>query len=974
MAALVLVMVFLSGLTGLMYQVTWHKYLSIYLGSHALSTSLTLSVFFLFLAFGYHLFGRFGHRLGHNRILTYGYVEAIIGVYAIASPTLFNFLYEIWPNYPTGSTLHILSSAGFALLLMGLPTFLMGGTIPLLTQGLSEKLEESHKIHAYVYGLNTFGAVVGTLLAGFYFLESFGLEQTLNLTGIINCLICIFLIVYCKLTRLSFSGYEPPQEEVVRSSSYQPQYRLLTIAFLSGLLSFGLESLMIRMAGISIGSSEYTYTVIVASFIVSIAFGSILASKISEEKCLKALIATQGLLIVSLLILYLIIPKWPDFFMRVRAMFSSSDLNFTPYWIVVFTCFFLFLAVPVTLLGMTLPLLFQQLKSRGQFLNQTAGKMYSYNSIGATFGAILLGYLMFLFLSGDQIFAVLILLSTLSFLLVLDLKVVKNSFVFRFGPILAVAVFMVIMPGWEDYNFVPSRFFSSPTPFNKESLQKFIQRTKPGHPEGEKIIYSNFGVNTYTVVTEDPKGDRSLFVNGKPDASTSGDKFTRTLTALIPLTLAEKNEDIFIVGLGTGMSAGIATSFQGTKKVKVAEIASGVIDSLPYFSKWNFGLDEKLDQVEIINDDAYKVLRTEEQTYDLIFSEPSNTWVTGVEKIYTPEFLNQAAQKLRPHGIYSQWFPLFAMTEESLLSILANFKSSFEHVTLWSAGGNATVILASHQALSTDLESLERKTKGMTEIYNSIQKESAQEILYHQIWSDPAVTELANSSQLSHSLYQPSLAYQSGRAYFYNNSLDFEELAKKYFLHSPLEENLQQDNGIKPVGPDKLLWQEFAEQLPKSFYEKALAYTMKVHPMVAGKVSLAKVRFYPDDDQKMIANSVNENQLKTRQFMYLLGNESEKKLKPSQEKAYLAQELFSRYLYLRSMREPAELEKVLVKVPDICDINDQACFKLKFELLLYLKGKKASDDIKKMTQLFIKKESEALRMLEIGFREASQKL
>ena len=92
--------IFLSGFTGLVYQITWQKYLSIYLGSHALSTTLTLSGFFLFLALGYYVLGKKGHSLGRNRILTYGYIEALIGVFAILSPRLFLWAYTIWPSFP----------------------------------------------------------------------------------------------------------------------------------------------------------------------------------------------------------------------------------------------------------------------------------------------------------------------------------------------------------------------------------------------------------------------------------------------------------------------------------------------------------------------------------------------------------------------------------------------------------------------------------------------------------------------------------------------------------------------------------------------------------------------------------------------------------------------------------------------------------------------------------------------------------
>lgn len=973
MVAMVFLMVFLSGFSGLMYQVTWQKYLSIYLGSHALSTSLTLSSFFLFLALGYHFFGRYGHRLGSNRILSYAYLEGLVGVYAVLSPKLFSFLYEVWPSYPSNTAMHFISSGSFALILMGFPTFLMGGTIPLLTQGLSQSLSEGHRTHAWVYGLNTMGAFIGTMLAGFYFLETFGLAQSLNLTGIVNCLICVFLIVYCKVTGQKFQGYQPQDD--ADSQAKTIQWRLLSVAFLSGFLSFGLESMAIRMAGISLGSSNYTYTVIVGSFIIAIALGSFLATLSTDKNGLRWLLFTQVGLVFSLFCLYFLVPHWPNFFMRVRNLFATSEINFSPYWMLVFLSLFSFLVVPVLLMGTTLPLLFQQLKRQGAFLNETAGKMYAYNSVGATLGALILGYLAFFFLTAHEVFQVLVLVASLCCLLIFSIAIPSFRFIKSLGLFATFVVFIMILPHWSDYNFVPSRFYQvSQVPKTKRQYQEKMKAIEPVHvKKWLKILYSNFGVNTYTVVTESLKNDdRSLYVNGKPDAST-GDRFTRTLTALIPLTLAKKNENIFIIGLGTGMSAGIAASIEGTKKVRVSEIAAGAIEAFSYFSKWNFGLENNLDRVEIVNDDAYKVLKNDEQKYDLIFSEPSNTWVSGVEKIYTEEFLKQAASKLKEDGLYSQWFPLFATTEASFQSILFNFKSAFEHVTLWSAGGGASIILASHHPIETSLEQLKDKSEKLAKIYESINRKNAVDILYHQVWTDAAVTDVARGATLAHTLYHPTLAYQSGRAFFASIAVNFEEMANKYFVYSDEELKLSQNNPvqqkIRSSGKDQLLWEEFQAHLTPEFYDKGIKLLLNHHTLVAGKLSLAKSYNFPDDkkvenDDKVLKQKVARNS----QYHYL--QDPKRKITPKvvDEKHPIANELFTRFLYLRSMREKAYLANVVAKVPEKCEANSDLCFENKLEILKFLAGKQAPQLAALQKGLF-EKQSAAQQQVEKYFQQ-----
>ncbi len=937
MTFFILFIVFLSGLTGLIYQVTWQKYLSIYLGSHSLSASLTLSCFFLFLALGYQIIGKSGHKLGKNKIRTYAYLEGFIGVFAIMSPAIFDFFYQIWPSYPSISIGHFLSSAFFALILIGLPTFLMGGTIPLLTQGLSKELEASHRVHAWVYGVNTLGAFIGTMLGGFFLLEFLGLSQSLNLTGMLNCIICLVLIVFCKYSKRDFQGFAPGEGK--KNKGYN--YILLSLAFLSGAISFGLENLIIRMAGISIGSSNYTYTVIVGAFVCSIALGSILAAKVKNKVGLWWLLVSQLFILTSVSFFTFIIPSWPRIFMRVRFLFANSEINFVPYWVSVFFVFFIIVLIPVVFLGMTLPLLFQQLKSKNEHLNRTAGIMYAINSIGAAVGSIFLGYIAFFWMDAQEVLKLIGSLTVLSCILVINLFERKNK---KFVFVLPILLFVILffLPKWKDYSFVPNRFFSSSvTPKTRQDYQMIVDKFEIESPRDTKILYSDFGVNTYTVVTEDLKGDRTVFVNGKPDAATNGDQFTRALTALIPLTLAKNNQDIFIVGLGSGLSAGIAASFPGNKSVKVTEIASGVIKALPYFDKWNFDLKSNRKKITILNDDAYKVLINEDKKYDLIFSEPSNTWVTGVEKIYTLEFLKQASSKLKEDGIYSQWFPLFSMTEQGFLSVLYNFKKSFKYVSLWSALGSASVIIASNSPIDVTPENLMMKSQGAEEIYKTVGIKDGLSLLYHQLLPDAAVTDLANGSHLIHSLYHPTLAYQSGRAFFLSGFINPEELANKYFVYSKNEKLLRAEDQISQdrvlsFGDDELIWEKYLDQLPKSFFDEGAKFLLKVHPIYAGKLSLAR----PDKFGKKVLHGVDEKlsvaKRKMTQYRYLLGK-SNRTLPPKvNEELFLGTELFNRFIYLIAMREKPQLDKLLKAMPIKCIDFESECLKIKLEILFFL--------------------------------------
>ena len=472
-------------------------------------------------------------------------------------------------------------------------------------------------------------------------------------------------------------------------------------------------------------------------------------------------------------------------------------------------------------------------------------------------------------------------------------------------------------------------------------------------PKDFKILFTHYGPNTFTTVTENIANEgRVVFVNGKPDASVPGDEFTRTLTALIPLTLAPKNDEIFIVGLGAGLSTGIASAFSGTQSVKVCEIAKGVIEALPFFEKWNFNLNNNKEKVDIVNDDAYKVLKNEDKQYDLIFSEPSNTWVSGVEKIYSHEFLQEAAKKLKPHGLYSQWFPLFSTTDASFLSILHNFKKSFRYVTLWSAGGMATIILASHQPIETDLEKLAKKFEENKDIYSSIKRDSAVDMLFHQIFSDSAVTDLALASPIEHSVYRPSLAYQSARAHYTGTNVKLEPLALQFFSTNRKPNIPDENKEMIPVNSgelaETLVWQQLQDQLPEDFFDKGIKFQLQSSSFQAGPLSLARMKFPEKSKSEDIENQKVARKNKENQYLYLKSQNPTIKPKLVKQKGYLATELFQRFTYLSSLREKAYIKNVLEHLPNSCE-KEQKCTATKLSILRFfdLESEKQMEELVK---------------------------
>ena len=361
------VFVLVTGFTGLVYQVTWHQYLSFYLGSHAMAAALVLAVFFLFLSLGYGVLGRNIHHIPiRNKLFVYGIIEALIGFYALLSPPLFHLLMQYLPAGGQSQAGDFVLGFFFTTAYIGVPTFLMGTTIPILTQALARNYETSHGTHAAVYGLNTLGAVFGALLTGFVLIEAWGLPLTLLNTGILNILVGFATYVIWKARPLAFSGVapelSPPTGPRANQTAQGATSRgwvllLLTVSFASGFYVFSLENVMIRLAGLIIGSSQYTFSMIVAAFILGIALGSLWVGR-RRVRGPGFFLAVQVALLVSSVVLYLIVPMLPEWFARIRVLIAPAYLNIPYYWTAVFGLFALILLVPVALMSIKLPLIF----------------------------------------------------------------------------------------------------------------------------------------------------------------------------------------------------------------------------------------------------------------------------------------------------------------------------------------------------------------------------------------------------------------------------------------------------------------------------------------------------------------------------------------------------------------------------------------------------------------------------------------
>ena len=812
----VLVLTVLTGFTGLAYEVTWQKYLGILLGAHSEATASVLGLFLGGLSLGYWAFGALtrslvlrGERSGRPAPLlaVYGGVEAGIGLYCVLFPSIFPLVRSLSIWLPTGS-----GALGFAVdvllaaVLILPPATLMGGTIPILTQALARSLSDATRLHALVYACNTAGAFAGALATGFFLIHWLGLDGILHAMGPVNLAIGgAFALLGRRRRELAALGSgDAPQPRAGIFAVYG------SVALLVGFAMMVLQTIVIRIGGLAFGSSEYTFSMVVAVFVLCIALGSIAVSALPRigRNLLVIALWSLGLSFTGLYFLLEAAPYWAHV---LRVMFQNIDQAFYPFHAAVFACLLLVIGPAVALSGATLPLLFHALRREVGELGSQAGRLYSVNTIGSLLGALIGGYALLFWLDLHHVYRIAVCALALAAAITTLHQVPRIRF--AGATALLIAAFFAIdrLPPWRPSYLMAGTFRERqprPWTFGGPSVMNARQAAFTFHDDdpNSSVAVQSFGSGKSL--------SRSIIVNGKSDGNTSGDLSTTVLLALVPALFTERAEHAFVIGFGTGVSAGELAQLGEMEGVTVAEISPAVIEAAPLFDFANHGVS-KHPKVQIVRSDAYRALLKGRASYDVVVSEPSNPWVTGVEMLYSQEFLAEARKRLTPGGVYGQWFHLYETSPEAVALVLRTYASVFDHVAVWSVNWVDLLLVGFRDAASAqDLARLERRMQqaDFRSAFAGIEIGDLPTLLVHETLP-LGVARAAALPGPVHSLYHPRLSFEAGRGFFVGARgwlpfTGYGEAAEIGAANSLLSRYLANSNGKIP----EPLWEEIASR------------------------------------------------------------------------------------------------------------------------------------------------------------------
>lgn len=685
MRTLLYVLFFLSGAAGLVYEIIWVRMLTVTFGASAVAVAAVLSSFMGGLALGSFFTGRLVDKRG-NGIAIYGILEVFIGVFGLAFPLILGGVEWIYASaYGEAPTAGIHFLRFFlAVLVLVPPTFAMGGTLPAVVAALRSAGGDSSRSFSLAYGLNTIGATLGVLIAGFWMLWALG--SNISLAGVASLNISVG-IAALLLSRYFPRGAET-QPAVAKSAGHSRMWPLFAVAFVTGAAALGAQVLWTRALSMVLGSAVYAFTAILAVILIAIGLGALvhraLPKRFAESNGLVlSLIAISGIGFAASVYLLDLAPAiflWG---------FNRLGGTFGAVLALIFVVTFLVLFIPSFSSGMVLPALLA--RWREGKTGAKVGRLYAANTAGAIAGSLIATFLVIPVVGtvpGIRLIA-LAMLATGAILL----SSKREAFVFvSVG--LAIAAFAYFIPGVSHHRLNLGAAASPGYYFDAEGNLDLDN-------EYEELLFFEESVDsTFSVVGYDDI--LILKVNGKSVATTNYDDL-RVEVALgyLPAAAFSKPRNGLVIGLGTGITLGALLDYPGMERVVCVEINPDIGEATEFFSAYN-GSPVDDERVTLLHEDGRSFALCSDGKYDVITSDPIHPWTRGSSSLYTVEHFSNCAGMLNPGGVMAQWMPLYQLSVPDYSICVNSFAAAFENVALVFTGTD-TVLLGSDGDFSDEI-------------------------------------------------------------------------------------------------------------------------------------------------------------------------------------------------------------------------------------------------------------------------------
>jgi spermidine synthase len=685
---LLLLLFFASGCSALIYEIVWYQLLQLVIGSSAISLGVLLATFMGGLCLGSLALPRLLAAQKQHPLKVYGKVEcgiALCGVAVLFVAPMFDGVYA-------AAVGHGLPAVLLRALLCGLclipPTFLMGASLPAAARWI-ERSPEGVSWMGFLYGSNTVGAVFGCLLAGFYLLREFDMKTATWVAATLN--------VAAGLASWAIAGRTAAEPASAFSivpepgaKAYWPVY--LSIA-ISGACALGAEVIWTRVLGLMLGATVYTFSIILAVFLVGIglgsAFGSLLARsgkpRLAFGCCQFALVGAIGW---TAFMLAESLPYWP-----VNPLLSTSPW-FT-FQVDLVRCLWAVLP-PALLWGASFPLALAAAAPKQQNTAQLVGGIYAANTGGAIAGALSFSLILVPVIGTQGCERVLIVLAALAALVILAPLARSARSLRAMGGLAAgtAIAFILVM----HISGVPPVLIA----YGRRIITS-IDHTK--------VLYAGEGINSSIAISTWDDGAVQFHVSGKVEASTEPyDMRLQRMLGHMPALFHPNPKSVLVVGFGAGVTAGTFVTHPEVRRIVICEMEPLIPPvATQYFGKENYQVIHD-PRVQIVYDDARHFILTTNEKFDIITSDPIHPWVKGSATLYSKEYFELVKQHLNPGGLVTQWVPLYESDLPTVKSEMATFFDVFPEGTVWgneNNGGYDSVVMGGTGPVKIDLDAIQ---------------------------------------------------------------------------------------------------------------------------------------------------------------------------------------------------------------------------------------------------------------------------
>lgn len=683
-----------SGMCGLVFEIIWVRQLTLAIGYSTFAVSLVVGAFLLGLVLGSLFFGARADRMARP-VRVYAVLELATGLAAAGISLLLSHLPELLGGLP--APLPVRAALAFLLILP--PTFLMGGTLPVLSRWVAQDRSQVGRSFAVLYSLNTLGAAVGCGVAGFFLIGQLGLLRTAFVAAGLNGAVAVAAFLLDR--RLQPMAVTVPASPGPSSPRTRGLPLLLGAFFVAGFASIAYEVLWFRVLSHFMESSVYVFTLLLVTYLLGLVLGGLwFALRLSGKPnplgrlaAIEVLVALTALLSVALL--------GEGYLIRhlvARAGAVGHLLNFAHIALVIL--------LPTTLIGMAFPLVAEITTQRLERIGAGIGLLYSVNTLGGILGSLVVGLALIPAVGTQRSFAIACVLTLAVGLTVFQLEPgrTRRQGLSLWGTAALVLIGIALMPADHLVRGVSSLSGSRLLEmregrdgtvgifeFDRQSTcdSPFFRCEPQWCPADFSFRKVTYGSISYAGTI--PSGQRYM-----------------RLLAHLPMLLHPDPRDVLQVCFGTGSTAASFTRYPGLESLTVVDLNPDVVALAPYFSSTNLDV-ARHPKAKIVIDDGRRFVTATDARYDVISFEPPPPTAQGAVNLYSQELYRSIRRRLRPGGMLTQWIPLDQQSDLLGRALIKSIQEEFPYVSLWIPSKLEAVILASDQPIPLHPETLLRR-------------------------------------------------------------------------------------------------------------------------------------------------------------------------------------------------------------------------------------------------------------------------